>query len=161
MKNRTLDRPHEVCDARLLRINASQWTRVTDQTTPVANLISMYLSWDHATLRMFDEELFLDQIAAGQTDYCSPAFVNALLAAACVSILCADRAVFRRRLTVLSRSTTGPWTSRRAPVSAPGSMMKPWAGSRPRRPGARTSSSSRRPPYCACGVNLLAMTRPA
>lgn len=73
-----------MCDARLLQINASQWTSVTDQNTPVANFISMYLSWDHGTLRMFDEELFLDQIAAGEATYCSPAFVNALLAAACV-----------------------------------------------------------------------------
>lgn len=46
----------------------------------------MYLSWDHATLRLFDEELFLDQMAAGETAYCTPAFVNALLAAACVSL---------------------------------------------------------------------------
>lgn len=85
-KSRVLDRPHEVCDARLLQINVGQWTKVTDQITPVANLISMYLSWDHATLRMFDEELILDQIVAGETAHCSPAFVNALLAAACVSI---------------------------------------------------------------------------
>lgn len=81
---RHLDRARELLDDRFLRIKASDWTTVTDSDTVVRNLISLYLSWDHATMRLFDEELFLDQMAAGKRDYCSPVFVNALLAAATV-----------------------------------------------------------------------------
>lgn len=36
-------------------------------------------------MRLFDEDYFLDQIAAGQPEYCSPLLVNSLLAAASVS----------------------------------------------------------------------------
>jgi hypothetical protein len=40
----------------------------------------MYLSWDHPTLRYFDEDYFLDQLVSGQTDYCSSLLVNSILA---------------------------------------------------------------------------------
>ncbi|KAK7937323.1 uncharacterized protein PG986_014191 [Apiospora aurea] len=64
------------------KTQTSDWTTVTDSDTIVRNLISLYLSWDHATMRLFDEDLFLDQMSAGKKDYCSPVFVNALLAVA-------------------------------------------------------------------------------
>lgn len=81
---RHLDRTRELYDDRLLQIHASDWTTVTNSDTIIRNLVSLYLSWDHATMRLFDEELFLDQISTGKRDYCSPVFVNALLAAATV-----------------------------------------------------------------------------
>jgi hypothetical protein len=81
---RHLDRARELDDDRLLHVKAADWTTVTSTDIIVQNLISLYLSWDHATMRLFDEEFFLDQISNSKTDYCSPVFVNAILAAATV-----------------------------------------------------------------------------
>ncbi|KAK7990593.1 hypothetical protein PG990_014873 [Apiospora arundinis] len=41
-------------------------------------------------MRLFDEELFLDQMSACKRDYCSPVFVNALLAAATLNYSAID-----------------------------------------------------------------------
>ncbi|KAK8117899.1 uncharacterized protein PG998_006180 [Apiospora kogelbergensis] len=90
-----LDRTRELYDDRLLQIHASDWTTVTNSDTIVRNLISLYLSWDHATMRLFDEELFLDQISTGKRDYCSPVFVNALLAAATLNYSAIDHDLCR------------------------------------------------------------------
>ncbi|KAK7960450.1 hypothetical protein PG988_011664 [Apiospora saccharicola] len=90
-----LDRHRELYDDRYQRIKAFDWTTVTDSDTVVRNLISLYLSWDHATMRLFDEELFLDQMAAGKRDYCSPVFVNALLAAATLNYSSIDHELCR------------------------------------------------------------------
>ncbi|KAI1813727.1 hypothetical protein GGS20DRAFT_586237 [Poronia punctata] len=88
---RRLDIAHPTCDERTLRIDARLWTRVTTNNSIVANLISLYLSWDHCTMRLFDEDYFLDQIATGQTEYCSPLLVNALLAAASLNYSAIDK----------------------------------------------------------------------
>jgi hypothetical protein len=44
----------------------------------------MYLSWDHATCRIFDEKYFIEQLVSGEEAYCSPLLVNAILAVAAV-----------------------------------------------------------------------------
>jgi hypothetical protein len=76
---RSLAMPHQHHDARFQDIVASRRTTVTDNNTVVANLISLYLSWDHATLRILDEDYFLDELVSGGTDYCAPMLVNAML----------------------------------------------------------------------------------
>ncbi|KAK8013760.1 hypothetical protein PG991_009353 [Apiospora marii] len=92
---RHVDRARELLDDRFLQINASDWTSVAASDTTVRNLISLYLSWDHATMRLFYEELFLDQMSTGKRDYCSPVFVNALLAAATLNYSAIDHELCR------------------------------------------------------------------
>ncbi|KAI0127424.1 hypothetical protein BJ170DRAFT_694222 [Xylariales sp. AK1849] len=87
---KSLERPHRYYDDRLREVDASRWTKVTNQNVVVANLLSLYLSWDHATLRTLDEDYFLDQISTGGTDYCSPLLVNAMLAAASLNYAAID-----------------------------------------------------------------------
>ncbi|KAF2647779.1 hypothetical protein K491DRAFT_671684 [Lophiostoma macrostomum CBS 122681] len=87
---RSLSKPHKLCDDRLYRVKASQWTTVTDDDTIVANLLSLYLSWEHTTLRLFDEDYFLDQLADGKKSYCSPLLVNAILAIATLNYISID-----------------------------------------------------------------------
>lgn len=79
-------RPHQQYDRRFHDIVASRWTTVTENNTVIANLISLYISWDHATLRVLNEDYFLDELVSGGTDYCSPMLVNAMLCAASVRI---------------------------------------------------------------------------
>ncbi|KAK8013755.1 hypothetical protein PG991_009348 [Apiospora marii] len=88
---RHLDRARELDDERLLHVKAADWTTVTSNDIIVQNLISLYLSWDHATMRLFDEEFFIDQISNSKTEYCSPVFVNAVLAAATLNYSAIDK----------------------------------------------------------------------
>lgn len=57
---------------------------MTDDDAAVANLISMYLSWDHASCRIFDENYFIEHLLSGEEGYCSALLVNAILAVATV-----------------------------------------------------------------------------
>ncbi|KAI8627220.1 hypothetical protein F5Y19DRAFT_477789 [Xylariaceae sp. FL1651] len=78
--------PHkDMRDAR-----ANQWTTVTNNDHMLANFISLYLSWDHASLRLFDEDYFLEQMVAVRTEYCSPLLVNAILAVATLNYSAID-----------------------------------------------------------------------
>lgn len=51
-----------------------------------ARIISTYLTWDHPPWRLFDEDLFVDDLVAGRANHCSTLLVNAILAYGCVSI---------------------------------------------------------------------------
>jgi hypothetical protein len=57
---------------------------VTDEDIVVANLISLYMSWEHASCRIFDENYLIEQLLSGEGTYCSPLLVNAILAVATV-----------------------------------------------------------------------------
>lgn len=63
--------------------NSEEWTRVTRDSALVDHLMSMYFCWVHPTHPMLSKEMFLDDMANGQSKYCSPLLVNALLALAC------------------------------------------------------------------------------
>ncbi|KAI0390706.1 hypothetical protein F5Y17DRAFT_471455 [Xylariaceae sp. FL0594] len=102
---------HPVCDDRILRVKASRWTTVTANDNVLANLISLYLSWDHATMRLFDEDYFLDQIAAGQTEYCSPLLVNSLLATASLNYSAIDKEESKSMGHAFFREASRLWDS--------------------------------------------------
>ncbi|KAF2149167.1 hypothetical protein K461DRAFT_42174 [Myriangium duriaei CBS 260.36] len=74
---------HPLVDRRLHRIDASTWTAVPVDSIVVINLIQIYLSWHHTYYRFFDERLFLDDLASGGYNFCSPLLVNAICAFAC------------------------------------------------------------------------------
>ena len=59
------------------------WTRVTRDAAFVEHLLSLYFCWAHPSYVLFPKELFLDDMTKGQSRYCSPLLVNALLAFAC------------------------------------------------------------------------------
>ena len=59
------------------------WTKVTRDAAFVEHLLSLYFCWAHPYYVLFSKELFLDDMAKGQSKYCSPLMVNALLAFAC------------------------------------------------------------------------------
>ena len=59
------------------------WTRVTRDTALVEHLLSLYFCWAHPYYVLFSKDIFLDDMAKGRSNYCSPLLVNALLAFAC------------------------------------------------------------------------------
>ena len=63
--------------------SSEEWTRVTQDSALVDHLLSMYFCWVHPTHPLLSKEVFLDDMANGQSKYCSPLLVNALLALAC------------------------------------------------------------------------------
>lgn len=60
------------------------WTQVTISDQLAARVLSHYLVTDHPILALFDADLFLQDLVARQTDFCSPLLVNAVLCFACV-----------------------------------------------------------------------------
>ncbi len=50
----------------------------------VAMLVTLYLYWAHPTLRLFDEELFIEDLIACRNRYCSSLLLNCVLAYASV-----------------------------------------------------------------------------
>lgn len=75
----------EVVEPVLDRARARQWTNVISDDGLFRRLITMYLAHQHATFFWFKKELFLEDLVARRTQFCSSLLVNAVLAAACVS----------------------------------------------------------------------------
>jgi hypothetical protein len=69
-------------DARLA--SARNWTSVTEDTNLLVALLSAWTVREYSYYHYLDREAFLDDMAAGRSDFCSPLLVNALLASACV-----------------------------------------------------------------------------
>ena len=78
-------KPPRLCDARLEDLNIRRWTDVDIDSDKAAKCISLYLETDHPLLGHFEPDLFVSDLTAGQTEYCSSLLVNALLYWACVS----------------------------------------------------------------------------
>lgn len=77
----------EVVEPILDHVYARQWTNVITDDGLFRRLITIYLSHQHTTFFWFNKELFLQDLAARRTQFCSSLLVNAVLAAACVSAL--------------------------------------------------------------------------
>src|SRR5690242_20540949 len=74
----------EVVEPILDRVHARQWTNIISDDGLFRRLITIYLSHQHATFFWFNKELFLADLVARRTQFCSSLLVNAVLAAACV-----------------------------------------------------------------------------
>lgn len=74
-----------LCDARLGKLEIGNWTDVPITNQVAARAISIYLETDHPLLGYFDPALFVSDLVAAKTDYCSRILVNALMYWACVS----------------------------------------------------------------------------
>lgn len=73
-------------EPRLDRVNASRWTLVTSSDNLVQTLLRIYFKCEFPYQCFFHLDSFLDDLVAGRERYCSSLLVNAILAAACVSI---------------------------------------------------------------------------
>ncbi|KZM24621.1 DNA binding [Ascochyta rabiei] len=73
----------EVVEPILDRTHARQWTNVISDNGLFRRLVTIYLSRHHVAFFWFNKDLFLEDMAARRTQFCSSLLVNAVLAAAC------------------------------------------------------------------------------
>ena len=83
-------------DHRLAGVRASTWTSVVVEDRVFARIISTYLIWDHPPWKLFDEDMFIDDLVAGRATHCSRLLVNAILAYGCVSVPCHGNVLAKR-----------------------------------------------------------------
>jgi hypothetical protein len=73
-----------LCEEPIFFAPAKPWTTITDSDRLVSHLLSLYFTWNHPCYIWFDQNLFLADMIAGQSRFCSPLLVNSVLAHACV-----------------------------------------------------------------------------
>jgi hypothetical protein len=69
-------------DPRLSLVKAANWTTVTTDDALVPKLLAIYFQYEYAATRMFQKDVFLDDLARGNTtsnSFCSPLLVNGIL----------------------------------------------------------------------------------
>ena len=85
----------ELCEPGLMDVKLSQWTTVCDDNDLMRSLLQVWFRCEYQFSASFQKDLFLEDMASGQTDFCSPLLVNVVLAYACVCILpCSVSAAF-------------------------------------------------------------------
>lgn len=67
-------------------ITAAPWTQITTDDRLFRRLIRAYFCYPHPCGPFVHKDLFLEDMAAGRTSFCSPLLVNAMLANASVRI---------------------------------------------------------------------------
>ena len=75
-----------LCDSPLFQVPSGPWTAVTNDDHLVSHLISLYFTWDHPTLQVVDQEVFLRHMTTNIIDpnCCTSLLVNSILAVASV-----------------------------------------------------------------------------
>ncbi|CAO2648428.1 Nn.00g076950.m01.CDS01 [Neocucurbitaria sp. VM-36] len=73
----------EIVEPLLDHVCAKDWTVIIADDGLFRRLISIYLLHQHSCLYWFNKNLFLEDMAARRTLFCSPLLVNAVLASAC------------------------------------------------------------------------------
>jgi hypothetical protein len=63
----------------------SRWTRLTSNDALVSHLVHVYFDHQHWMCNFIDRQLFLEDFANGESNFCSAVLVNAILANASVS----------------------------------------------------------------------------
>ncbi|CAN8105293.1 unnamed protein product [Discula destructiva] len=82
--------PNELCDERLRQFDVHNWLQVPAAAELAASAISFYLTTWHPILGLFDVDLFLRDLIAQRTDFCSPLLLSAVLALACQGYAATD-----------------------------------------------------------------------
>lgn len=85
-RRRKIESLETLCEVPLHQVKAKPWTVVTEDDDLVSHLISLYFSWEHPFCNYIDKELFLDDMKAERTTFCSSLLVNAICAHACVRL---------------------------------------------------------------------------
>jgi hypothetical protein len=71
--------PPTLCDPRLHELDIGDWTNVDIDNSMAAQCISLYLKTDHPLLGHFDPVLFVSDLVAPSSEYCSSLLVNSLV----------------------------------------------------------------------------------
>ncbi|KAI0487759.1 fungal-specific transcription factor domain-containing protein [Xylaria cf. heliscus] len=66
-----------------MKVPASTWTNITNDSALVQHLLALYFCWEYPTFASLSKEHFLRDYVQGRHRYCSPILVNALLALGC------------------------------------------------------------------------------
>jgi hypothetical protein len=77
----------ELVDPVLSSTKPSDWTRVSSDDGLMRELLALYFSSEYQWLPIFQKDHFLQDMATGRHNLCSPLLVNAVLALASVSYL--------------------------------------------------------------------------
>lgn len=73
-----------VVEPRLSQISMASWTTVCDDDVLMRDVLSAWFHNEYSFTSIVQKDLFLDDMAAGRHDFCSPLLVNTILAYACV-----------------------------------------------------------------------------
>ncbi|KAF1828805.1 hypothetical protein BDW02DRAFT_614218 [Decorospora gaudefroyi] len=65
------------------RLKPSRWTKISTDDVFLTRLLEEYLVYEFPLWPCFHKDYFLDDMAAGRSDYCSSLLVNTILTAAC------------------------------------------------------------------------------
>lgn len=76
----------EMIDPLLERAIPSMWTTVSSDDVLLRNLLASFFVYEYPWMTAFHKDYFLEDMASGETNFCSPLLVNAVLAKACVSM---------------------------------------------------------------------------
>jgi hypothetical protein len=74
----------------LSEVTTSQWTSVISDNHLFRRLLSVYILYQYSSCPVFRKELFLRDMAAGRTTFCSQLLVNVVLACATVDKTISD-----------------------------------------------------------------------
>ncbi|KAI0153106.1 hypothetical protein GGR57DRAFT_156306 [Xylariaceae sp. FL1272] len=66
-----------------MKVPASTWTSISNDSALVQHLLALYFCWEYPTFASLSKEHFLKDYKHGRPRYCSPILVNALLALGC------------------------------------------------------------------------------
>ncbi|CAA9956667.1 Zn-C6 fungal-type DNA-binding domain protein [Pyrenophora teres f. maculata] len=76
-----------MADPLLSRVTTAKWTTIITDNNLLRQLLSAYFTYQHPSLVYLHKDLFLQAMADGRDQFCSPLLVNAILAAGCQSSL--------------------------------------------------------------------------
>lgn len=74
----------QVIESRLSDARLSSWTAVCNDDVLMRELLSVFFRCEYHFTAAFQKDLFLEDMASGQQDFCSSLLVNVMLAYACV-----------------------------------------------------------------------------
>lgn len=75
-----------MADPRLDSVDVTRYTTVCSDNSLLRSLLEIYFLFEFPFNSFFHIDIFLDDMASGQDNYCSPVLVNAVLASAWVCI---------------------------------------------------------------------------
>lgn len=68
-------------------LRVSRWTKVSNDEKFLKRALEVYFQFEYPSYHFFHKDLFLGDLITGKGGHCSSLLVNAILAAACVSLL--------------------------------------------------------------------------
>lgn len=81
----------KIIEHRLSYVKPSEWTTVSTNNDLLRELLQFYFLYQYPFFAFFHKDFFLEDMATKNKRFCSSLLVNAVLAAACVSVLCTNK----------------------------------------------------------------------